>query len=204
MSGYNAANRREQGGNRWAIGSGGSLDVESGGELDIESGAALKLDGTAVTATADELNQLDASAAGGVQKLLKIPISFPEDNSEQDTGVNLPAKAVVFGVYVDVTTAEATGTTKTIDVGTAVGESGDPDGWLDGVSVATLGLKKGTLLNSGQTLGALLRVDESGGGVLVPEPDVASGGKSIVFTASAADWAEFVGAIYVHYLELGA
>lgn len=47
---------REQGGDRQVIASGGSLDVESGGELDIESGASLKLAGTAISATADELN----------------------------------------------------------------------------------------------------------------------------------------------------
>jgi len=49
---------REQGGNRQVIASGGSLDVESGGELDLESGGALKIAGTAVTATAAELNEV--------------------------------------------------------------------------------------------------------------------------------------------------
>ena len=53
------ANCREQGGARWHIGSGGSLDVESGGDIDIESGGALKLAGTTVTATATELNLID-------------------------------------------------------------------------------------------------------------------------------------------------
>lgn len=52
---------REQGGDRQVVKSGGSLDIESGGEIDIESGGSLKLAGTAVTATAAELN---ASVAG--------------------------------------------------------------------------------------------------------------------------------------------
>ena len=47
---------REQGGDRQVIASGGSLDVESGGEIDIESGGSLKLAGTAINATAAEIN----------------------------------------------------------------------------------------------------------------------------------------------------
>jgi len=61
--GYQGKVYREQGGNRQVVASGGSLDVESGGELDIESGGSLKLAGTAVTATAAEIN---AIAGGGI------------------------------------------------------------------------------------------------------------------------------------------
>jgi hypothetical protein len=49
MSGYNTKIQREMGGD--------SLVVASGGELDIESGGSFKLAGTAVTATATELNR---------------------------------------------------------------------------------------------------------------------------------------------------
>lgn len=45
----NTANYFEQGGARWVVGSGGSLDVASGGEIDIESGGALKIAGTDYT-----------------------------------------------------------------------------------------------------------------------------------------------------------
>jgi len=58
----NVKNYNEQGGARTVIG--GSLDVASGGDLDIESGGALKIAGTQVTASAAELNQLDAALAG--------------------------------------------------------------------------------------------------------------------------------------------
>ena len=54
---------KKDGGDREVVASGGSLDVESGGEIDIESGGSLKLAGTAVTATAAELN---AIAGGGL------------------------------------------------------------------------------------------------------------------------------------------
>ena len=54
---------RETGAKRMVVASGGSFDVESGGEIDIESGGSLKLAGTAITATAAELN---AIAGGGL------------------------------------------------------------------------------------------------------------------------------------------
>jgi len=60
---YQPAVYREQGGARQVIASGGSLDVESGGELDIESGGALKLAGTAISATAAEINNAADNSA---------------------------------------------------------------------------------------------------------------------------------------------
>jgi|GEM_PF-1445093 len=56
----------QQGGDRAVVASGGSLDVESGGEIDVESGGSLKLAGTAITATAAEVNKLAAIGAGDV------------------------------------------------------------------------------------------------------------------------------------------
>jgi hypothetical protein len=61
MGDYSSINRMEPGGSRWAVGSGGSLDVESGGEVDFEAGAALKIGGVAVTPSAAELNVLNAA-----------------------------------------------------------------------------------------------------------------------------------------------
>lgn len=52
----NVPNYTEPGGARDVVG--GSLDVVSGGEIDIESGGSLKLAGTAITATAAELNEV--------------------------------------------------------------------------------------------------------------------------------------------------
>lgn len=53
----------QQGGDRQVVASGGSLDVESGGEIDIESGGALKIAGSAVTATATQINKLVGAGA---------------------------------------------------------------------------------------------------------------------------------------------
>lgn len=60
---YEPGTNHSDGATRTVIG--GSLDVESGGDLDIESGGALKIAGTAVTASAAELNFVDASVADG-------------------------------------------------------------------------------------------------------------------------------------------
>ena len=159
------------------------------------------LDGATVTAA--ELNELDLSAVGAQMKIKKLSIDAAPDGTEQDTGWDLPDKAVVFDVFVDVTAAEATGTTKTLDVGTDGTGSNDPNGYLAGLDVSTTGVKKGTLASAGQTLGALLHVDESGSANEVPEPDVASGGESITYTASDTDWVEFRGDIYIRYMEIG-
>ena len=82
---------------------------------------------------------------GGMQlRVKKIPITSTPTGAEQDTSFDLPSGAVVRDVLVDVTTAEATGATKTLDVGLLSSESGgDADGLLDGVSVAATGLVRG-------------------------------------------------------------
>lgn len=61
----NVLNYGEQGGARTVIG--GSLDVVSGGDLDVESGATFKIAGSAVTASAAELNAMDANTATAAQ-----------------------------------------------------------------------------------------------------------------------------------------
>lgn len=114
----------------------------------------------------------------------------------------LPARSIVTAVYLNVITAEATGTTKTLDIGTATADSGDPDGFLDGISVAATGVIRGTLLSSGQTLGALLRADESGAGVLVPEPYVNAAAKRVSVTAASANFAELVADLIIEYKEI--
>ena len=137
-------------------------------------------------------------------KKINLVASGILSGSVQDTGWDLPLTGYVLNVFLKVVTAEATGSTKTIDVGllNAV-ESGVEDGFLNNVPVNTTGLKKGTLLSSGQTLGSYLRVDESGAGVLVPEPHVLNGvAKSVCWTMPAANWVEFVGELYIIYAEI--
>lgn len=135
-------------------------------------------------------------------KVAKVDITAPADGSETGTGFTLPANAVVKNVFLRVNTAEATGTTKTLTVGTDSTASGDADGYLVAVDVSATGLVKGTLSSTGQTLGALLTADEDGAGALVPEIDAVSGGKEITVTAGSADFAELDATLFVEYIDV--
>lgn len=129
-------------------------------------------------------------------RVLEIPIpsGVNGSSSEVETSYNLNAGEVVLDAWIKVTTAPSAGTTKTLDVGL---KDVDADGFLDGVSVATVGTKKGTLVSSGQTQGALLRVDESGSGGLVPEKHVVAATKKVTCTAGSNDVAGLAGTIYL-------
>lgn len=154
-----------------------------------------------LTASADELNELDLSAVGAGLKVKVLPITADFGTGEQDTGWDVPDNAIVLDVFAYVTTADSS---QTIDVGTAVGESGDPDGWLDGASVNAEGIVKGLLTAGGITLGALLRetvTDSNTDTLLARSPDVASGGKSVVYTGSDTT-NTMRGSIVVLYIEI--
>ena len=169
----------------------------------VDLGTDVLVGGESVTANAHEINTLDLNATGGVTRYMKISMVAADfdDNSEVETGYVLPEFAIVKNVLVRVNAEETTAVTKTIDVGTDSNDGGDADGFLAGVSVATEGLVKGSLVDGAQTLGALLYVDEGGTGELVPEVDIASGGKEITVTAGDAggfDEAEFD--IFIEYI----
>lgn len=185
------------------------------------------------------LDQYEASTSGWVRMSLELAQAMQATDfgdstlkwkkiavgtgsaSEADSGWDLPAKAVVHHVFVEVTTAEATGATKTLDVGLLSSESGgDADGFLDGVSVATTGLKKGVFASTAgsnntyvgaaatHTRGALLTE------LLLAGNDVANGGdgvavrgehlsdavtaKSLSYTRGSV-FSEFAGYIWIGY-----
>lgn len=178
------------------------------------------LDG--VTATAEEINQLDLSVVGAQRRIKVLQIAETPTGAEQSSGWTIPALAAVEKVCVVITAAEATGATKTLDVGTDGSGSNDPDGYLRGVSVATPGIQCGAFLPtagsnntyvgaaSTHTRGELLTelliagVDEvnGGDGVAVLGFDSTSGGETLTFTAGSNDWDEFRGIIVVWYTEL--
>ena len=105
-------------------------------------------------------------------------------------------------VFLDVTTLEATGATKTIDIGTLSTDSGDADGFLDGASVAAAGIIRGSLTNAAVTRGVLLTDDEDGAGAWVPMPCVAPGSLSVTYTFGANDFAELVATINIVLIRL--
>ena len=185
---------------------------------DVMDATSLKINGTAVSATAAELNLndgltataaevntiADLSSNGAIFRVESVDITSAVSGAEFHTALDLPAKCVVYDVFMDVTTAESTASTKTIDVGLLSSESGgDANGFLVGVSIASEGIVKGTLLNTGQTLGALLSVDEDGSATLVREPHVCNGTAVSISVTGQVDLAELEATIYVVYAELG-
>lgn len=142
-----------------------------------------------------------------VRKTKQISISTTPTGAEQDTSFDLPVKGIVHNVYVNVTTAETTGTTKTLDIGLKAAESGgDADGFLDGIDVSSTGVKKGVLTAGGVTLGALFRetVTDSNTDTLNAKTDHIMNGtaKSVVYTAGSNNFAEFRGTIVIDYTDL--
>jgi len=70
-------------------------------------------------------------------------LSFGPNAGENDTGWDLPAKAIVLDVIVEVETADAG---ETLDVGLLSTETGgDADGFLDGISLGSVGIVQGVL-----------------------------------------------------------
>ena len=199
---YEPKTYRKDGGDTFVVASGGTIDVESGGSFKLagtavtSTAAELNILDT-VTATAAELNYLDASVNGAVTRYSKAPLTIVAATTAQDTTIVIPAGSIIKNVWIDVATQEATGATKTVDIGV---KGGDEDGFLDGVSVAAAGTIKGTLLNTGQTLGAHLSVDESGAGVLVPEPYVCAAETTLCYTLGSDNFAELVANVIVEWV----
>lgn len=111
-TGYNTLVGPEQGGSRYSVRTGGSLDVESGGEIDVESGGSLKLAGTALTATAAELNKADADSYSSdglhLSRIARVSYDFTVDGGTSvGLGVTIPANSVVTRSYYQVKTAFA-------------------------------------------------------------------------------------------------
>lgn len=115
-----------------------------------------------------------------------IPFSIADTTAaaETQTGIVIPTTgAVQPNPIVRVTTADAT---QTIDVGTLSSDSGDADGFIDGVLLTNLGLVKPTVANAGITLGVDLWVQDSAtAGDEAPEQNVSRAGKQITYTLNA-------------------
>lgn len=146
-------------------------------------------------------------------KVKEIAIAADFDNTEQDTGWDLPAAAVVLDAFVQVTTAD---TGQTLDVGTDGSGSNDPDGWLDGISVNATGIIRGVpTITTGSnevyfastTRGVLLAsltagTDAAGDvGTYYEKYDVTSGGESVTYTGDDTT-NTMRGSIFIIYAEL--
>ena len=117
--------------------------------------------------------------------------------SETQTNFTLPDSAIVKNVFINVITVDAT---ETVDVGTQ-GTSNDPDGFLEGVSLATAGIVRGSLADGAVTLGALLFEITEATTAAARNDDVTAGGDPISYTCSAgSDTAVFD--IVIEYVEI--
>lgn len=178
---------------------------------------AEKIQGDSIAGT------LTGNVTGQVTRILaktNVTATDLTDNTETDTGITIPANAIVNNVYVRVNSAESTATTKTITVGTDSTDSGDADGYLASTSVAATGLHVcneatittgssetyvsalgGALLGSG-----VVGTDTNGDfGIWQKEQDSASAGKNVTITFGDADGANELDLdIFVDYLILEA
>lgn len=68
-------------------------------------------------------------------------ISFADGTAEVPEQFTFPTTSIVTACSVFVRTAETTGTTKTINIGTATADTGTPNAFLNGVDVSSTGLK---------------------------------------------------------------
>lgn len=174
--------------------------------------------GTEVTATAEEINKAaDLSANGGLVRVAKVTLTAVGGTDETETGITLPANCIVLDVALKVTTAEATATTKTVDIGTDGSGSNDPDGFAVGLSTAATGFARpGPTITTGSnetyfastTRGALIAPTFLAGtdlatdvGTYFEAPDYTSGGEKVTITAGEAQ-TEFAGELLVTYIEL--
>lgn len=127
---------------------------------------------------------IDTAARYGA---LVVPFSIEDTtaNTETATGFIVPSNAAMLPTpLVRVTDEEST---RTIEVGTDSTDSGDADGFIDGVSLAAAGTVKASNANGAQTMGALLFVqDSANAGDRAPEADVSMQGKEITYTLSAS------------------
>lgn len=165
----------------------------------------------------DFLDELDKATYANVdEKLLLyhdehvkfavLPVAIAASTSAQlvsyDKAGNvfvLPNKAVVKKVYLDVATAEATATTKTLDIGIY---GGDEDGFLDGVSAASAATVRGSLAYGAVTLGALMKENTADGSAPVPKEYICTADTRICYTFGSNDFADLVANIIVEYLEV--
>jgi hypothetical protein len=161
--------------------------------------------------------QLLSDSNRAARRVHVIGIDYADGTSETDTGWDIPTYAIVHDVWLYVATAEVTGGTKTIDVGTDGSGSNDPDGFLDGVSVAATGWVRGKptftagsneTYFSGSIKGDLLAPTQVAGSDLATDvgtyweaPDDTSGGESLTWTPGSADFAELVAYIFIDYTE---
>lgn len=128
----------------------------------------------------------------------KVRMPIVATTAARVTELIIPAGAIIVpGSFIKVLTAEATGATKTVDIGIS---GGDADGFIDGLSVAAAGTILPTLADGAATVGVLNSVDESGGD-LVPEGYVCTAATTITYKLGSDDFAEMDAWVYIAFVD---
>lgn len=146
----------------------------------------------------------------GADKVFVFPMVFNAGGTVVDTGLDLPAKAHVHNVAVEVVTTDST---ETVDIGLLASESGgDEDGFIAAMSVASAGFIKPyvTTTGSNETYVSTAKYGVLMGPVLVGtdvDKDMGQAhgwghvgdgtAKSITYTPSSSD--TFAGYGYVYF-----
>ena len=135
------------------------------------------------------LGLYQANRSALVRRDLVIPLNFADGTGTNTTKLTLPASSIVIpNPKIYVRTAEATGTTKTLEVGV----TGTAAGFINGLSAASTGMVAPTLTNAAVTLGSLLFV--YGGATStapVREEHIVSTAVAVTWTPGSTDWANF-------------
>jgi hypothetical protein len=141
---------------------------------------------------------LNASGAIVVPKFRVESLPIVASTAAQDMDMVLPDGTIVLpGSFIKVITLEATGGTKTVDIGIS---GGDENGFIAGLSVAAAGSILPTLADGAQTVGDLNKVDESSGD-LVPEGYACTAATTLCYSLGDTDFAEMVAELHLCVLE---
>jgi hypothetical protein len=153
-----------------------------------------------ISATGDEINAVaDKSANGAVRKFKSEALTIVDDTNQHDfTNLVFAAGTIITGVWLNVTTEETTGTTKSVSIGLS---GGTPGMFLAGAAVAAPGVVKGTLTSGTVTLGVAMTADIDGSGTLVPEPYVCPAETTLTYTLNSDDFKELEATCIVEYIE---
>lgn len=140
-------------------------------------------------------NQRISAASELGWRHIVIPLAAADGTTTVTTRITLPANTVIMpNPFLYVRTAEATGTTKTIQVGV----TGTAGAFINGLSVASTGLKTPTLTSGAVTLGSKLFVfGDAGSTGPTPQPDIEASAIALTWTPGSNDWVEFRGELHL-------
>ena len=133
---------------------------------------------------------------GSSRFTLRIPLAATANASPVLTGVKIPAKTVVSGVYVDMSSSASSADPR-LDVGITT----STQGFVSGASVTTVGLRRATATSGQLTYGALML--DVNGAAPCPSEYIANSEVEVTYSTRAAA-TQLKGAILIECRSLSA